>query len=257
MIRWKIAVFALLTSTMALAQMPTESALQVREQLQSLMRNSPPQVGRVLRLDPTLISNESYMGTYPALNAYVKQHPEIQHNPAYFLGDPEAEVEGGYRVWRELMSDIGGFFAFLVVTFVLVWMVRTLIAQRRWNRLSAIQTEVHSKLLDRFTSNDELLAYLQSPAGSKFLQSAPIPLEAGPRPMNAPLGRIFWSLQSGLVALALGGGFMVLSQRVGPGAAAWYGAGVIALFIGIAMMLSAAIFYFLSRRFGLWQASVS
>jgi hypothetical protein len=47
--------------------------------------------------------------------------------------------------------------------------------------LSKVQTEVHTKIVDRFTANDDLLAYIQSPAGSKFLESSPIHLDAGPR----------------------------------------------------------------------------
>ena len=61
---------------------------------------------------------------------------------------------------------------------VLVWLIRTIIDYRRWNRLSKVQTDVHTKLLDRFTANNDLLAYIQSPAGSKFLESSPIKLDA-------------------------------------------------------------------------------
>src|SRR5207253_3481567 len=128
----------------------------------------------------------------------------------------------------EIGGDIAGFTVFLVVTAVLIWMIKTLIEQRRWNRLSAIQTEVHSKLMDRFTSNDELLAYLQTPAGKKILESAPIPLQAAGRPMSAPVGRIFWSLQAGLVLVAAGIGFNVVSLRFpAPGSSGLYAVGVI------------------------------
>jgi len=141
---------------------------------------------------------------------------------------------------------------------VLIWAVKLLIEQRRWSRLTAIQTEVHSKLLDRFTSNEDLLAYLQSPAGKKFLESAPLPLEAGPRPISAPVGRIFFSLQAGLVLLAAGTGFVAVSARVGgAGSTPLYGIGVILLLVGVALVISAGAFYALSKRFGLWQADVS
>ena len=40
-----------------------------------------------------------------------------------------------------------------------------------------MQYQVHNKLLDRFTSNEDLLAYVQTPAGRRFLESAPIPLQ--------------------------------------------------------------------------------
>jgi len=140
-----------------------------------------------------------------------------------------------------------------VFTGVLVWVVKTLIEQRRWSRLSKVQTEIHSKLLDRFSTNEELLAYIQTPAGKRFFESAPIPLEAGPRPISAPVGRIFWSLQAGLVLIATGIGFDLVSLRVPtPASEGLYGIGVISLLVGIALVISAIVFYVLSRRFGLW-----
>lgn len=258
-LKMTFAIALLAISTVAFAQKSTLDATQTREQLRSILRNYPPQLTTVMRLDPTLLTNQAYMATYPDLTAFLTQHPDVIHNPGYFFGDLESDSrEGGYRAWREIIGDIGGFSVFLIFIGVLIWTIKTLIEQRRWSRLSAIQTEVHSKLLDRFTSNEELLAYLQTPAGKKFLESAPIPLEAGPRPMSAPVGRIFWSLQTGLVLVAAGIGFDLVSMRFpAPGSAGLYGVGVIALLVGIALVLSAGVFYLLSKRFGLWQADVS
>ena len=247
----------LFTAPILVAQQSPQPALQVREELRSILRNVPPQVGRVLRLDPTLLANDPYMSTYPSLGAYIKQHPEIQHNPGYFLGSFDSDEEGGYRAWREIMGDVAGFTIFLIVTGVVIWMIRTLVEQRRWNRLLVIQTEAHSKLLDRFTSNEELLAYLQTPAGRSFLEAAPNPA-GSPRPIGAPLGRIFWSLQSGIVLIAGGIGFDVVSQRFpAPENAGLYAVGVIAMMVGAALVISAGVFYLISKRFGLWQPSVS
>ena len=58
-----------------------------------------------------------------------------------------------------------------------IWLIRTTLEQRRWSRLSKIQAEVHSKLMDRFSSNDELLTYVQTPSGRRFLESGPSPLQ--------------------------------------------------------------------------------
>ena len=96
---------------------------------------------------------------------------------------------------------------------LLVWLIRTLVDYRRWNRLAKVQTDFHTKILDRFTANNDLLTYIQSPAGSKFLQSTPIMLDAAPRSMGAPLGRILWSLQGGIV-LACGGFQANVQMRV-------------------------------------------
>jgi len=273
MIRGTIAAILLALSATAFAANPAPATAtanvttaidadsrQTREELKSLMRRYPPQLGEVLKLDPSLFGNETYLASYPALATFVKQHPEVAHNSSYFLEFVNIRSEHyepdppSLRMWRSILGDVGGFAAFLVVTSVLVWAVKTLIEQRRWSRLSKVQTEIHSKLLDRFSTNEELLAYIQTPAGKRFFESAPIPLEAGPRPFSAPVGRIFWSLQAGLVLIATGIGFDLVSLRVPtPASEGLYGIGVIGLLVGIALVISAIVFYVLSRRFGLWE----
>ncbi len=272
MIRGTIAAILLAVSATAFAANPAPATAtanvtmaidadsrQTREELKSLLRRNPPELGEVLKLDPSLFGNESYLANYPALATFVKQHPEVAHNASYFLefvnlpGEHYAPDPPSLRMWRSILGDVGGFVVFLVFTGVLVWVVKTLIEQRRWSRLSKVQTEIHSKLLDRFSTNEELLAYIQTPAGKRFFESAPIPLEAGPRPISAPVGRIFWSLQAGLVLIATGIGFDLVSLRVPtPASEGLYGIGVISLLVGIALVISAIVFYVLSRRFGLW-----
>ena len=76
--------------------------------------------------------------------------------------------------------------------------------------------------------------------------------------MSAPVGRIFFSLQAGLVLLAAGTGFITVSARVaGAGSTPLFGIGVILTLVGVALALSAGAFYLLSKRFGLWPADVS
>jgi len=271
MIRRILAVIFLGLAASALAAPPAPSTAtatvtaavdtdsrQTREEMKALLRRYPPELGMVLKLDPTLFGNPTYLANYPAMATFVAQHPEVAHNPSFFLANishtGENDDASSMRAWRLIAGDVGGFVAFLVVTSVLVWVIKTLVEQRRWNRLSRVQTEVQSKLLDRFTSNEELLAYIQTPAGKRFFESAPFPLEAGPRQMSAPVGRIFWSLQLGFVLIATGVGFDLVSLRVtGPAAEVFFGIAMIGLSIGIALVVSAVVFYVLSRRFGLWQ----
>ena len=248
------------TTTATVTAAVDADSRQTREEMKALLRRYPPELGYVLKLDPSLYGNQSYMANYPALANFVAQHPEVAHNPSYFLDEvslPNERYEPdppGLRMWRQIVGDIFGGIAFVIVTAVLIWIIKTLVDQRRWNRLSRIQTEVHSKLLERFSSNQELLAYMETPAGKRFFESAPIALEAGPRPMQAPISRIFWSLQAGLVLIALGIGFDLVSLRVKAEASeAMYGLGMIGLLIGIALVVSAGVFYVLSRKFGLWQ----
>src|SRR4030095_651477 len=96
----------------------------------------------------------------------------------------------------------------------LIWIIKTIVEYRRWNRVSKVHTEVHNKLLDRFTANEDLLAYMQTPAGKSFLESARLSLDSPTRPMGAPLGRILWSVQAGVVLAAAGLGLLFVSGRV-------------------------------------------
>ncbi len=84
------------------------------------------------------------------------------------------------------MAGAAALTAFCIFVSLLVWVVRTVVDHRRWLRQSRVQVEVHTKLLDRLTSNEDLLAYAQTPAGSRFLESAP--LELGAQRARRPAG---------------------------------------------------------------------
>jgi uncharacterized protein (DUF2062 family) len=232
---------------------------EMRRALETVLQQYPPSLPRILRMDPTLLNNDVYLQPYPQLAAFLKQHAEVAHNPTYFFG---AFGDDG-RVFRETPQDravnmwkdaIQGFTIGAVILGIftgVVWLIKTLIEHRRWSRLSKIQTEVHNKVLDRMQSNEDLLAYIQTPAGRRFLESAPIPTES-PRAIGAPLGRILWSAQAGAVLTVLGLGIEVVSAKavedVAPPLAAM---GAVVMALGIGFLVSAVLAYMLTRRFGL------
>jgi hypothetical protein len=236
------------------------SAEETRADLHRILEQYAPSIVEVFRHDPSLLSNENYLATYPALSQFLARHPEVAHNPAYFFGglrfddwrrDPKTAT---IEMWRDLSQGLLIFSVFLVVTGILSWLVRTLVEYRRWLRLSRIQTEVHTKLLDRLTSNEDLLAYMQSSAGRKFLESAPIPVHVGPRSMSAPVGRILLSVQAGVVLAAGGFGLLYVSGRVIEDVApAIFAMGVLAVAFGAGFVASAGIAYLLSQRLGLLE----
>src|SRR5262245_60592954 len=65
-----------------------QSAMETRQRLRELLSELPPSLAQVLQLDPSLASNADYLTPYPALAAYLHQHPEVARNPSFFLGDP-------------------------------------------------------------------------------------------------------------------------------------------------------------------------
>jgi len=243
---------------------PTANSLtaeETRRELEELLRQYPPSLPRILRLDPSLLGNQAYLQPYPALATYLGQHPEIGHNPGYFFseygenyGDPRNRPTAQDRavdMWRNAIEGFTIGTVMLLVGSGILWLIKTLIEHRRWSKLSKIQTDVHNKLLDRFTTNEELLAYIQTPAGKRFLESAPIPLES-PRAINAPVGRILGSAQAGAVLTVLGVGVTIVSQNTLEEVASPLAAfGVVIIALGLGFIVSAALAYALTRRFGL------
>ena len=234
----------------------TRDASETRSEFADLLRRQPTELGTILKLDPTLLSNRVYLATYPALAAFVAEHPEVAHNPGYYLASVSgpSEYSPGAHVFDKLTEAFSIIGVMLLFVFAAAWLIRTFVEQRRWSRLSSIQNEVHNKLLDRFGSNEELLTYIQSSAGKKFLESAPIPVSSRQVSGGAPVDRILWSAQLGIVVAAASVGVMFVSSRFGVEVAQALSAmGVIGLCVGVGFMLSGLASFLLSRRMGLWQ----
>ena len=269
-----LAFFLLLTPRPAAAQTrpaaqsaaadqtgPPQSAPDTREQLERLLEQYGPALPRVLRLDPSLLTNETYMQPYPALRDFVAQHPDVGRNANYYLahyptglsGDYDARLpqDRAYEMWDKVLDGFMITFFFTACFGGVIWLVRTAIQHRRWVRLSKIQTDVHSKLMDRFTGNEELLAYIQTPAGRRFLESAPIPLDS-PRAVSAPVGRILWSMQIGAVLAVAGIGIEIVAARaIAEVAQPVAAVGVFVIAIGVGFLVSSVLAYGVSRRLGL------
>jgi len=231
---------------------------ETREAFHATLRRYPTEVSRVLKIDPSLMTNESYLANYPALATFLAQHPEIAHSPAFYIGDvfiPEDRAENSSeRVWRSTMEGISIFAVIALIAGVLTWLVRTVIEHRKWSRITRMQADVHNKLMDRFTANEDLLAYIQTPAGKRFLESAPIALDGAPKAVSAPIGRILWSVQVGLVLAAAGVGLQYVSGSIQKDVAQpLFAMGILAISIGAGFVLSAIVSFILSRKLGLWE----
>jgi hypothetical protein len=249
------------------AQIPPASATRVvapadadqtRAALRELLSRYSPTIGRVLALDPTLLQNPVYLEPYPELVAFLQQHPEVARNGADFLSElrpsyyrePDHQTQV-IRMWQGIFQGVAIFMVFGLVTGTLVWLVKTLVDYRRWYRLSKVQTEAHNKLLDRFTANDELLAYIATPSGKRFLESAPIMLDTASTSIGAPVKRILWAIEIGVVMVCLGGGIFVARTRVETDInLVLFAVSIVVTALGIGFVLAAGASYLLSRRLG-------
>ena len=245
---------------------------------------------------PKLIRDKAYLQRHPELAAFLKDHPEVAQRSSFgevwtvppemgaeavpFLGREtvagpcgpalkiqalQFEVEkarsGRYPDRYDLgrfMGDAGPFLAFVIILSALLWVFKVILDNRRWGKVAKVQAEVHSKLLEKFSNSQELLTYIGTEPGKRFLESQPFQLEAeGARPTPYPLGRMLFSMQLGVVLLLVGLGLLFLRSHVTEGAQGCLVLGTLASTVGIGFLLSTAASYGLSQHLGLLEGVTS
>jgi hypothetical protein len=242
-----------------------------REQLLMLLRMSPT-LTEVIAADPSLLANQDYVNrNNPELEKFLELHPEVARNPDFYLfanlpaGPGRRNEKLMRKTWNdqfhdfrdnsasaELVRAVGPFLVMVTLLGTLLWLIRILLENRRWGRIFAMQTQVHGKLIDRFGNNEELLSYMNTDAGKRFLEAAPIPVEfEQDRRIPATLSRVLVPLQIGVVLTLLGIGFLLLRHSLPYVAAPLLVFGIVVLMPGIGFIISAGITWLLAARLGL------
>lgn len=240
--------------------MQPRTAEDTREELRAILQKYPNSVGEILRRDPSLMARADYMASYPELGAFLVDHPEVPRNVEFYLEGYGAwqntrRIDPSFEAIGVLLGGLGVGFVLILFATLITWLVRALIQHRRWLRASHVQAEVHTKLMDRMTNNEELLAYVQSPAGRRFLEAAPMRPEADGPSFAAPVGSIIWSMMAGVVLSVLGAGFRYAGHFIrDDGHDAVIVVGVIVLSLGIGFILASVMAFAVSSRLGLFPA---
>ena len=150
------------------------------------------------------------------------------------------------------MGDAGPVLVFICLLGAFIWLIRLFVENRRWGRIFKLQTEVHGKLIDRFSSSTELLTYMSTDAGKRFLEAAPIPVDFEPQQrMPNAVARVLTPLQIGIVLTLLGVGFLFLRHAHPDMEIPMLVLGTLFLMPGIGFILSAGITWVLAGRLGL------
>jgi len=231
----------------------TQNAEMTRQELQQMLWQLPPAVRGVLQYDPTLVERPDYLAPYPSLQAFLKQHPEVARNPAFFFGSPGyGRGPNPTEALAAILAGTGLFIAFMTILVTFGSVARQVVDYRRWVRHTRMQLDVHTKILDRMQSNEDLLAYVQTSGGRNFLEFTPAGPTPEPRVSSAPFGRILWSVQAGVVLAALGIGLRYaqgnVPEEIVP---AFTVLGIIVMSLGLGAVISAIVAYVLSSRLGL------
>src|SRR5580700_9791658 len=108
-IEWKLGLGILAVCSLGWAQPPQPDAQSTREELSRLLERYPPSVRNVLGVDPGLLGNQPYLATYPALASYLNNHPEIAHNPSFYIPAPAPVAIRDNAVagaWKDVVGDL-------------------------------------------------------------------------------------------------------------------------------------------------------
>jgi hypothetical protein len=252
------------------AQMSEKDVAALQDQLLQLLRVSPT-LSEVVARDPSLLSDAEYVNrNNPELGRFLQAHPEIAHNPDFYLfnnlhGEHEQPSEALERkLWPEmsnqrpsgidhdLINDGLPFLVFLCILSALLWLTHVLLENRRWNRIFKLQTDVHGRLIERFGTSQEVLTYMGTDAGKRFLEATPIAVGFERQaPVPSPVARVLTPLQIGVVMTLLGIGLLYLRHSVTDGGGALLVIGTVVLMPGLGFIISAGITWVLARHLGL------
>jgi hypothetical protein len=249
--------------------MSDEALEATREELFNLLKISPRLTG-VVAHDPSLLANKDYVEhNNPELAKFLESHPEVVRNPEFYLFanintpgrqsrrlrvDDERVFfdvrDQDYELAREFMRNFIPFLVIIIALVGVMWVVRVALEDRRWSRLFRAQNDIQNKVLDRFGTSEEFLAYMRGDAGKRFFESLAVQ-PAAPFSSN-PLGRILLPMQIGVV-LTLGGIGLIWVRGSVPDVASppLLVFGVLALTLGIGFVISAALSLLLARHLGM------
>lgn len=254
------------------APIPNErDVASTQSELIRLLRLSPT-LTTVVSHDPSLLSDQEYVTrNNPQLAAFLAQHPEVARNPDFYLfshlkhvdGEPDEALQ--HEVWPDVYRSQDrpspwdrfwdGFIpllAFGCALVAVIWLSRMFIENRRWSRIFKMQSDVHGKLIEKFTNNQDLAAYMETEAGRKFLEAAPIPVEFDQRQrVPSAVARIMTPVQAGIVMVLLGLGLLSLQQAGPDTQIPMRVLGTLVLAPGIGFIISAGVSWLLASRLGL------
>jgi hypothetical protein len=246
-----------------------------QDELIKLLRLSPT-LTTVVEHDPSLLANQEYVNrNNPQLGQYLASHPEIARNPEFYLFT-HLDSEGGREqaleraVWpdftrpyqpppasEQIIESLIPLVIFVGVVLALLWLTRLFLENRRWSKIFRLQTDVHGKLIEKFGSNQDLLTYMGTDAGKRFLEASPIAVgfEDDKRVPNA-VARVLNPLQIGVVLTLLGIGMLAIRHSLGRDMAEpMLLMGTVVLMPGVGFILSAGITWLLAERLGLMPES--
>ena len=201
---------------------------------------------------PEALSDTSYLHEHPELQAFLESHPLVKADPRAFLSRGDWRMRYHRSDMDELLSYFVPTSIFVCFLLAFLWVLRTLLENRRWNRSFKMHEELHTKLIEKFASGQDFNAYLQSDGGRRLLEWTPPALDTTAQGMSIAASRILWSLQAGLVLLLVGLGLLLLRGQMAASAVPpLLVFGTLGVTLGAGFILSGLVSYGLTKHLGL------
>ena len=213
--------------------------------------DSHPEIENDVLSEPQRINDPNYIHDKPELQAFLEAHPLVKADPRSFISPMNFRYMNRRSDTEELFSWLVPFAVFVVCLLAVLWVLRYVLENRRWNKTFKVHEEVHTKLIEKFASGQELTAYMSSDAGRRLLEWTPPAPDLPSRGAPAAVGRIIWSLTAGSILVPAGIGLLWIRDRMPDAVEPLLVFGTLALTIGAGFVLSALISFGLSRQLGL------
>jgi Flp pilus assembly protein TadB len=124
------------------------------------------------------------------------------------------------------------------------WVMHVVADANKRQRKMKAQAELHGRLLDKFSSAQEVIAFLETPSGAHFVDSFSSDREE-------PTSGVLRSTHRGIVLVVVAIGCLGLTRAYGWDNNPLLVVGVILLCLGIGFLISAAVSHRLSRTLDL------
>ena len=150
---------------------------------------------------------------------------------------------------HEIFSGITSLVLGATVIICFTWIVITIVKSLKQRANVQTKTELYSRMIDKFGTAPEFIAFLQSEEGRAFI-------EENVTQSAWPMNKILFSIQIGVISTLLGIGLLTLcnifdSNLGGDLYIVLAVSGTVAIMIGIGLLISTVISYKLSKAWGI------
>ncbi len=144
------------------------------------------------------------------------------------------------------MESLAPAFAVPAMFLIIGWVVRSIVAASKEEKLAELQAQLHGRVLDRCQSSDDIASYFDSGLGDSLRVSSVT--ERG-----VTLNKVLSSLRSSVVLVSLGAGLLLMRDTfTDPSAHEGFVVfGGLTLALGLGFLVASVLSYLLSKSWGL------